>query len=110
MLLAWAEGILVSWYERNEDVLNGHTSFTTLFGGKAARGFVFILLIAVILIALVSWNIYPQRILKAAFLIQFLMAFVLSFIIMFPSFFRKDFRYRYIGEITFWLPGLILWS
>ncbi len=109
VLLAWAEGIVVSWYERQEDLLNSHTSFTTLFGRKAAKIFVLIILAFVVLTAGYHSLFSSFEItLQAAGGIQLIMAFMLAALLFFPDRFRQNQLYRYLGELSFWLPGLIL--
>ncbi len=109
ILLAWTEGVLVSWFEQNEDLLNHHSSFTTLFGKRAAKSFVLILLVLAVITAIFCLLFCPIVItLKAAFVVQILMAFTLAILLLFPVRFRQNQLYRYIGEITFWFPGLIL--
>ena len=109
ILLTWSEGILISWFEQEEDLQNNHPSFTTLFGKKTAMEFVFILLLLVTGTAIyILYFTTPDYILKIAFIIQILMSLSLCVILLFSKHYRRQQLYRYFGEITFWLPGLIL--
>jgi hypothetical protein len=108
-LLAWGEGIIVSRFEYEEDLKNGHTSFTTMFGKKVAGQFVTGLLIVVIgtdIYFLASGSLMP--VIRASLIIQAGMSLVLFMLQLFPAYFARYQLYRYIGEVTFWLPGLIL--
>lgn len=111
VLLAWSEGALNSYFEYEDDLHNEHTSFTTMFGKKAAGLFVFILLILVIVtdICFLLSGVSELTII-ISLIIQIIMSLVLFIIWLFRKYFRRQQLYRYIGEITFWLPGLILFA
>lgn len=109
VLLAWAEGIIVSWYEFSEDTADRHVSFTVLFGRNRSRKFIFLLLLIVLIFSIsgLLMNLNNSTLL-VAFSIQMLMSIVLVALILFPDGFKKNEIYRYVGEAVFMLQGLIL--
>jgi len=109
ILLAWSEGILLSGFELEEDLRNKHTSFATMFGKRVAGIFVTILLIFVISsdVFLFFYGSYSLTI-KVSLIIQTSMSLILFLLQFFPEHFYRHQLYRYVGEFTFWLPGLIL--
>jgi hypothetical protein len=109
VLLAWAEGIIISWYEYPEDLVDKHVSFSILFGKKISKGFVFFLVLIVTVFSISGILFIADNVtIRIAFVIEFLMGIVFIILIWFPKFFRKDELYRYIGEGSFLLPGLLL--
>lgn len=109
VILAWIEGIIISWYEFHEDITDKHVSFTVLYGKKTTRRFIFLLLIIVFVFGLTGiFQLENDLTIKLAFVTELLMGFVLTFLISFPNIFGKNELYRYIGEACFLLPGLLL--
>ncbi len=109
VLLVWAEGIMVSRIEYEQDTRNNHTSFTTMFGLNTAKTFVIVLLLTVLGIALYFLFFSScSRAVSVAFLIQILMSLLLAAINHFADRFRASELYRHLGELIFWLPGLII--
>lgn len=109
VLLAWAEGIMASWFELHEDTTDRHVSFTVLFGKKTSRRLICFLIILVIVFSITGiFMISNSPIIKIAFAIEFLMGTVMAILISYPGFFKKDGLYRYFGEAIFLMPGLIL--
>jgi hypothetical protein len=108
-LMAWAEGIIVSWYEFKEDATDKHISFSIIFGKNNSRRFIYFLLSAVILFSVTGMlmNIHHTTFLFA-FSIELVMSFILFVLILFPGLFRENEIYRYVGEVTFILQGFIL--
>ena len=108
VLLGWAEGIIVSWFELEEDTANNHVSFTVLFGKKNTWKFTIFLLLIILFVSLTGLIIATTLIIRTAFVIELLMALSLALIVSFPAKFEQHQLYRYMGESTFLLPGLIL--
>ena len=109
VLLVWAEGIMVSRIEYKQDTRNNHTSFTTMFGRNTAKTFVIVLLLTVLGIAFYFLFFSScSHTVSVAFLIQILMSLSLAAINRFADRFRPSELYRYLGELIFWLPGLII--
>lgn len=108
-LLAWVEGIIISWFEYYEDTVDKHVSFTVLFGKKISKRFIYILLSLVSVFSIIGVFIIAETTkTQMAFGIEFLIGIVLALLISFPKKFKKDEIYRYIGESSFLLPGLLL--
>jgi 4-hydroxybenzoate polyprenyltransferase len=108
-LLAWAEGIIVSWHEFHKDTADKHISFTILYGKKRSRKFIYFLLLVVFAFSLTGFLInYNSITFQFAFGIQMLMSIILFMLILFPSHFDKNELYRYIGEAVFMFQGLML--
>ncbi len=106
VLLVWAEGLLTALYERESDKGDQMQSFCTFYGRQTTLRLVLLLLI---LSLLLSWGLLlftPS--LKMEYIVLVIMTTVLIAIHRFPSFFHKNERYRTLGELTFWLPFLLL--
>jgi len=109
VLLAWSEGIIISWFEFDKDTIDQHTSFSILFGKKSSRKFIYLLLTIVFLFSVSGILLNSDSSLfRMAFTIELTMGIVLTLLISFPNIFNKNELYRYIGETSFMLPGLML--
>lgn len=108
VLLGWADGIIISWFELEEDTIDNHVSFTVLFGKKNTLRFTILLLLIVFCLSLTGLIMATNLIMRAAFVIELLMILSLAIIILFPHKFEHEQLYRYMGEGVFLLPGLIL--
>ncbi|PLW94793.1 MAG: hypothetical protein C0591_11985 [Marinilabiliales bacterium] len=109
VLLAWAEGIIISWYEFHEDIADKHVSFSVLFGKNISRRFIWFLLIMVFVFSISGiFFIADTMTIRFAFSIELLMGITLMLLISFPNFFKEDDLYRYVGEGSFLLPALLL--
>jgi 4-hydroxybenzoate polyprenyltransferase len=107
VLLAWAEGIMASWFDFENDVKDGHGSFTILFGKKNSRRFLILVHIIVFLMIKVSIFLISTNLQFAALMILALMNLLLLLTMLFPEWFQKHERYRMIGESIFLLPALV---
>jgi hypothetical protein len=109
VLLAWAEGIIISWYEFHEDIADKHVSFSVLFGRKSSKRFIYLILIIVLVFCTAGiFLIGNDMTIKFAFVIELLIGIVLVFLNSFPNIFYKNELYRYIGEACFLLPGFLI--
>ncbi len=106
VLLVWAEGLLTALYERESDKGDQMQSFCTFYGRQTTRRLVLILLILCVLFSLGLLLLASS--LKMEYLVLVIMASVLIAIHRFPAFFQRNERYRTLGELTFWLPFLLL--
>ncbi len=106
--LAWAEGVMASWFDYENDLTEGHSSFTVLFGKQNTRIFLIVLHILIFIIIKLSVFFVSSNLQFAAMIILALMNLSLLLIILYPSTFSKNERYRIVGEMVFWLPFLIL--
>jgi len=108
ILLAWAEGIMASYFDYENDLKDGHSSFTVLFGKVFSRRFLIILHIFVFLFIKVSIFFIDTNLQFAALMILALMNLTLLLIMLFPAWFQKQERYRLVGESVFLLPAIII--
>ncbi|HEY1054746.1 MAG TPA: hypothetical protein VGE24_06405 [Emticicia sp.] len=102
ILLVHQSMLVFSWYEMKEmpEVKN----FAQKLGEKQVRLVVIGITAFVGIILLTSIEGY----MKKAFLIEFLMACVTLAIFLFPKKLSTTQHYRWIGEMVFWLPGLLI--
>ena len=108
VLLGWAEGIIISRFELEEETANNHVSFTVLFGKKNTLRFTILLLLAVLFLSVAGLIMATILITKIAFVIELLMVLSLAIIILFPHKFKHHQLHRYASDGVFLLPGLIL--
>ena len=106
--LAWAEGIMASWFDFENDLKDGHSSFTVLFGKQLSRRFLIVLHILTFIIIKISIFFISTNLQFAALMILALMNLTLLLIMLYPDWFQKNERYRIIGESVFLLPALII--
>jgi len=108
LFLAWAEGIMASWFDYENDVKEKHSSFTVLFGKQFSRRFLIVIHILIFLIIKASIFFITTNLQFAALMILAFMNLMLLLIILYPDWFQKDERYRIVGESVFLLPALIV--
>ena len=106
--LAWFEGIMISWFDYDDDISDGHTSFTITFGKRNTRQFLILSHMVIEIITIVFLIIIPVGIVFWALLISLLMNLLLGLIIIFPESFTQNNYYRIIGETVFLLPALVV--
>ncbi len=106
-VLAWLEGIMVSWFDYDNDIKDGHTSFSVLTGKTSTRYFLLIthLILAIFTIILLMFII--NKIVFISLVITFFMNMVLALIILFPKIFSHQDSYALLGEAVFFLPFFI---
>lgn len=110
-LLAWSEGILAAYFEVDQDLYDGHTSFARLFGRQTTRHFLVILYLLVVIGMLVVLLQSSDLILMSGAIIILVMNHLLLICMRYPSYFAKNSRYKWLGELVFWLPALlIVWT
>ena len=108
LLLVLANLLEFSWYERDTDTLDGHTSFVRAIGVKGAKRLLYLLLGAVVLFgSLLLWQL-PQSPIIWLESIYCLMLLVLLALLHFPGYFAKYERYRAWGDGAFLLPVIYL--
>jgi len=107
-LLAFAEGVMASYFDYNNDIKEGHSSFSVLFGRKSTNIFLKTLhiLLFVLLLYLMTFKLSDLQLL--AVIIMLLMNTILLIINIFPQLFIKNDLYRIIGEMVFWIPILLI--
>lgn len=107
-LLAFAEGVMASYFDYDNDIKEGHSSFSVLFGRKSTNIFLKTLhiLLFVLLLYLITLKISDLQLL--AVIIMLLMNTILLIINIFPQLFIENDLYRIIGEMVFWIPILLI--
>ncbi len=108
VLMVWHEGILVSAFEVNKDINDGHNSFAVIFGKKTTGIFLKILLLTDVVILIMLFTVTKNRSDYLSVTIEAIMLASLFTITVFPGFFKKHEYYKTFGELIFWLPGLLL--
>lgn len=100
-LLTFTNLILFSWFERKEDENDGFESIATRVDEKKLEKVILILICIGLSLAILNFNM-----IHAYFLTGFSL-YVLMYL--FPKNFRKDHRYRTIGDGVFMMPILFEW-
>jgi 4-hydroxybenzoate polyprenyltransferase len=108
ILLTWAEGIMASWYDYENDLHDGHNSFATLFGLARTKLFLIFLHSSIFLLLLINlfWLKTSKHWLPTVILGA--MNGLVLFILLKPELFRKNERFRILGEMIFWVPFVLL--
>lgn len=106
-LLVWAEGIMASFFDFENDHKENQSSFTILLGKKNTRKSLIITHVLIFVIINISAFYIKTNTEFIAMLIMTVMNLSLLFIILNPIYFNKNEKYRILGEIIFWLPAAI---
>lgn len=109
-MLVWIEGILISWFEYDNDIKDGHTSFTVIAGKKNTRRFLIVTQVLLAILTKISILAVTTKTEFVALIITMLMNIILLVIILNPDTFSKNNYYRFIGELVFIVPILIIFS
>ncbi len=107
-LIACADLLVFSIYEEKNDRLDQHNTFVINFGRKITNRLVNILAALVFIICVYQFETATEIQTMIAFLILAVMMCVILVLLYFQDFFRNRLLYRYMGELVFWLPALIL--
>ena len=107
-LIVWSVVLLYSLIEYPEDRLDGHHTLATRIGVRSAQRFIYgvLLLVAMVSISMIAVNPLEFELRTARLFL--VMALIAGLMNTFPEFFKYNYRYRYIGEMIFWLPVLLL--
>jgi len=106
-ILAWLEGIIISWFEYDDDIKDGHTSFTVVVGKKNTRRFIIIMQVLLAIVTKISMLTVTSKIEFVSLIITIIMDIVLLIIVLNPDRLYKNNYYRFIGESVFLIPILI---
>jgi hypothetical protein len=114
-LLAFAFGLIVlqnlflfSWYELAEDLCQHQRSIAQIWGQKITAKLLYGLFIAFVMNAWVIFSISNDTFIHQVLLGFGVMSGILSILFLLPPAFRKNYRYRLIGDGVFFIPGLLL--
>ena len=104
--LAFAESVIISWFDFEEDTKDNLTSFTINFGKERTRKVMRSMLAGTFfLLILCAWFFQKQFL---PFLIILSVMDVILFVLMWkPELFEKNHLFRWIGESVFYLPALV---
>ncbi len=109
-MLAWTEGVLASWFDYENDLHDGHASFTTTFGKQHTRYFLIALHVLIFILLKVNIFFTENWLQFSAIIIEAVMNLSLLLMLLFPDLMKKNDRYRILGEMVFWLPGLLFFA
>lgn len=107
VLMASINLLLFSFYEVAHDTQDGHQSWATHFGVVKTLNHLLVLIVFLGLSIAVSFFVSlssSQLILQLLFIS---MSIVLAAIYFAPQWFKINERYRWVGDVVFFLPGLI---
>lgn len=104
ILLVHQSILVFSWYEIQETA--GARNFAQKIGEKRVR----LIIISITAFIGISLLISVEGYMKKVFLIELLMACLTLALLLFSKKLSINQRYRWLGEIVFWLPGLLIFS
>lgn len=107
-LLVLADVLLLSYFEVGSDKKDNHSTLSVKFGQSATNKIIFTIIFSVYILSIFvifSDELFLHRSIAKLYL---LMGFIQIIIIGLPKLFEKNNLYRYIVELVFWIPGLIL--
>jgi len=105
-LFAWAEGLMMAYFEQESDKGDKTQSFCTFYGPAVTRKLSGILIMAGMLLSFVFAFSTPA--LTEEFLLLAVISALLALLPLFPLFFLKNGRYRVLGEFSFSVPFVLL--
>lgn len=108
LALAWAESVIISYYDYNLDKADGFKSFSISYGLKRTRVILVILHCSVAVSLITGLFLFDDQVIAGAQIIELLMNLILFALIYFPVFFSKAHYFRWIGESVFILSALII--
>lgn len=100
--------LVFSLYENETDSLDGHSTLVVSLGKKATERLIFgnIALVFFISVVLIIYS-HEHELLVAAKIFM-IMALILANLVVFQQKLKKNSWYRYIGELVFWIPGILM--
>lgn len=104
ILLVHQSILVFSWYETQEtpEVKN----FAQKMGDKGVRWIV----VSIVILMYITFSASTEGYMQNVFLVEFTMACATLTIFLFSKKLSINQRYRWIGELIFWLPGLLIFS
>jgi 4-hydroxybenzoate polyprenyltransferase len=100
--------LIFSYYELEEDRIQSQRSVVIAWGkSKVNAGCVWLFILFGVTALLLACS-HLQKTEQRVLLIECLMAAILLLLFVFPAFFSKEYRYRWIGDGIFLLPGFAL--
>ncbi|MCF8368789.1 MAG: hypothetical protein K9G76_07075 [Bacteroidales bacterium] len=108
LIIAFADILILSVYDYETDKKDGHSTLAMNFGQIGTKRLIFLLLIFSFGISIYLILLGSNFNLRIAGIIFFLMSLLILLIISFPNNLKQNGIFRYLVELVFWLPGLIL--
>lgn len=108
LLLVLSDVLLLSYYEVESDRKDNHSTFTVIYGKPLTAQMITIILLIVFsssIFIIYSHELFLYRVAVKIFLLMGMLEIVT---LSFSHVLEKDKIYRYIIELVFWIPGLIL--
>jgi len=100
--------LILSLLDFHADTADGHTSFARALGTKTTKLAIYSISISILLLTLFILFTSENSVLTAAAAIFILMNILQLLILFSSSHLRKNVLYRTLGEMVFWLPGIII--
>lgn len=107
-LLVLADILLLSFFEREIDIEDKHPTLAVRYGAKRTGLIVQSLGLIVTGLSAVLMIFNSDPALIPAALVFMVMAGIIINMSLFPQILRKNMSYRYISEMVFWLPGVLI--
>ncbi len=104
ILLVHQSILVFSWYEMHE------TPEVKNFAQKIGDGGVRWIVVSITVLMLITFSISPEGYMQNVFLIEFAMACATLAIFLFSKQLSINQHYRWVGELVFWLPGVLIFS
>lgn len=105
--LAFAESVIISWFDFEEDTKDGLSSFSINFGKEETRKIMSVFLAGTaILLLICAW--FFQRQFLPFLVILLIMDLILLTVIRRPQQFSKNHLFRWVAESVFILPACII--
>ncbi len=107
VILAFSEGVMLSYFDYKKDMDDGHSSFTIRYGKSATQRFLTILHITVEISLLLALFKSESVFIFTCLILLIIMNFALGIIAMFPNQSCVVRNHKLLGEMVFVLPALL---
>lgn len=106
-LLATADILLLSYFEKETDELDRHATLAVTRGKRSVKRIILVLCLQVLIIAVFLIGYSKTSLAGGASFIMIIMALSIMLMVVFERVFHKKQVYRYLSELVFWLPVLV---
>jgi len=108
VLLVWSEGAMASWYDRDNDLRDGHHSFATVMGKALSKRIISGVLVITWLSLIMKFLYQVTMELQAIYVVLIVINMGLLLIMNANAYFAKNAGYRVWGEVLFILPVVLV--
>ncbi len=108
VLLVWSEGAMASWYDRDNDLRDGHHSFATVMGKALSKRIISGVLLITWLSLIMRFLHQVTMELQAIYVVLIVINMGLLLIMNANAYFAKNAGYRVWGEVLFILPVVLV--